>query len=186
MKHFRPLMRPGIYADNSGLQPLPVSKADNPDAVKRISTPGPHIVVLLAVLGSAVAFSSALQQMAASGDIPWAMLALGSAHAIAALAGFMAWKCVRYGNRHYVVSDFFKSETISFDDVCMVVNSHGFLWNTARIHLRRPSRFGWTVSFVPVHAVRESRPLFSAKRTQKFTDGRLVQASQGAIGLRPN
>lgn len=95
------------------------------------------------------------------------LLALGLALAIVALAGSLAWKRVHRSKRHYLVADFFNSETIAFDDVCMVVEASGVLWKTVNIHMRRPTRFGWEVAFVP------KRP---ARRTPSMTGQPLKQA----------
>jgi hypothetical protein len=176
MKRYRSLLRTGIRSDIARLQLGPVNQTYNPDSVQRISSLRPHIVVFLAVLASAVALSSALRQAISSGHMPWAMLALGAAHGVVALAGFMAWKRVRRGARHYVVSDLFKSEAISFDDVFRVTEARGFLWKTVRIHLRRPSRFGWDVSFVPARSAGMSSPLVSAWRTRRLAEERLIPA----------
>lgn len=145
----------------------PAIQIESFDSMPFISSSGPRIVIVLAALGAGVTSAAAAWQVFAAGQIPWVLFALGFAHAVVALAGSLVWKRVQCGERHYVVSDSLKSETISFDDVCMVVEAPGFLWNTVHIHLRRPSRFGWSVAFVPRRA---------GGRTPSMTEQRLKQA----------
>lgn len=128
----------------------PANLAQDAEEARRISSLKPHVVVLLAAIIAATAIGFAAKQLLASGHVPWTLLTLGIAHAVVALAGFVMWKCVRSGARHYVVSDFIKSERISFDDVCMVVQDRGLIWNRVHIHFRRPTRFGRSVSYVAV------------------------------------
>jgi len=104
---------------------------------------------LLAALGAGVTAPAVVWRVLSVGQIPWALLALGLALAGVSLTAAQMWKRVQLGKRHYVVSNFFKSEAIAFHDVCMVVEAPGVFWKTVRIHLRRPSRFGWEVAFVP-------------------------------------
>lgn len=128
----------------------PANLAREAEEAKRISSLKPHVVVLCAAIIAATAIGFAAKHLLASGHVPWAWLTLGLAHAVVALAGFVMWKHVRSGAGHYVVSDFTKSERISFDDVCMVVRDRGLIWNRVHIHFRRPTRFGWSVSYVAV------------------------------------
>ena len=74
-----------------------------------------------------------------------------------ALAGSMVvfglialnWKVVYRRGNEYRVSTLFYSEIVTVDDVCMTVRNPGPIWTRLRIHLRRPARFGWMISFVP-------------------------------------
>lgn len=50
----------------------------------------------------------------------------------------------------YRVSTLFYSEAVTVDDVCLTVKKPGPLWTWFRIHLRKPARFGWSISFVPL------------------------------------
>lgn len=134
---------------------------------QRISSRRPQFVVLLAALGSVIAIIASLQTLLVTRQMPWVMFALGIVNAFVALAALMAWKQVWGGERHYVVSSLFKSETISFDDVCMVLEARGLIWNTIRIHFNRPTRFGWGISFVPVRSVGTSCEVVTAWRTRR-------------------
>ncbi len=119
----------------------------------RISSLRPHLFVLLAMIGAASAFSFAIMPWFSLGSISWTFFVLGTAQTVIALVGFVLWKHVRRGPDHFHVSDFIRSETISFVDVCMVVEGHGVIWNTSHIHFRRLTRFGWSVSYVPICSV---------------------------------
>ena len=68
--------------------------------------------------------------------------------------GLIALTCkvVHRRGPEYQVSSAFFSERIAAHDICMVVTKPGPLWTSIRIHLRRPIRFGWVVSFVPAQA----------------------------------
>lgn len=41
-------------------------------------------------------------------------------------------------------------EIVTVDDVCMIVTKAGPSWKRLRIHLGRPARFGWALSFVSI------------------------------------
>ena len=65
--------------------------------------------------------------------------------------GLIALNCKVIHRRggEYRVSTLFYSETVRSDDVCMTVKNPGPLWTRLRIHLTKPARFGWMISFVP-------------------------------------
>lgn len=151
-----------------GLQPALVIEADRVDSLQRISSRRPKFVLLLATLGTAVAIRATLRAVVSSEELPWAMLALGMANAVVALATLMTWKHVRSDDRRFVVSDLFKSETFAFDDLCMVVEARGMIWNTVRLHFNRSTRFGWDISFVPARSVGNPRSLVAAWRTRRM------------------
>lgn len=125
-------------------------------ARQRVSPATPWTVTLLAALSAGVAVPAVVWRVLSVGQIPWALLALGLALAGVSLTAALMGKRVQLGKRHYAVSNFFKSEAIAFHDVCMVVEAPGVFWKTVRIHLRRPSRFGWEVTFVPRRATETS------------------------------
>ncbi len=145
-----------------------MSATDYAVSRQRISSRRPQFVVLLAALGSVIAVIATLKTIMVSGQISWVMFALGIANAFVALATLMTWKQVWSGERHYVASSLFKSETISFDDVCMVLEARGLIWNTVRIHFNRPTRFGWGISFVPARLVGTSCEFVAAWRTHRL------------------
>lgn len=128
----------------------PTKTSQDSEGTTRISSLKPHVTVLVAAIIAATATGFAARQFLATGDVPWTLLTLGLAHAVITLAGFVMWKHVRSGARHYVVSNFIKSERIAFDDVCMVVQGRGLIWDRVHIHFSRPTRFGWSVSYVAV------------------------------------
>lgn len=145
-----------------------MSATDYAASRQRISSRRPQFVVLLAALGSVSAVSLTAQTIIVSGQMSWVMFALGIANSFVALAGFMTWKQVWRGERHYVVSSWFKAETIPFDDVCIVLEARGLIWNTVRIHFNRPTRFGWGVSFVPALSAGTPGEVVTAWRTRSL------------------
>lgn len=152
MNHRKPSLATRVRAEAARSYLGPVNLTEGAEANSRISSLMPHFVILFALIGATAAFGFTTKQWFASGRIPWAMLVLGIVHAVVALAGFIMWKHVRRGPDHYHVSDFIRSETISLTDVCMVVEERGFLWNSVHIHFRRLTRFGWSVSYVPIRS----------------------------------
>lgn len=100
-------------------------------------------------MAAAAIFGGAAKQLLNTGRGPWMLLALACTSAAVALAGFARWKCVRRGAQHYLVSDLIRSECISRDDVCLVVQARGLVGNRVHVHFRRPTRFGWSISYVP-------------------------------------
>jgi hypothetical protein len=88
-------------------------------------------------------------QSISTGAVDWVKLMLGGAHVAIAVVASLAWQRVRRGPTYYVVSDPFRSERIGFGEVCLMVNAPGLMWNRTRMHLVRPCRFGWSVTFVP-------------------------------------
>ncbi len=152
----------------------PANLAQDTEGATRISSLVPHVVVLCAVIIAVTAIGSAAKQLLASGHVPWTLLALGLAHAVVAFAGFVLWKHVRSGARHYVVSNFIKSERIAFDDVCMVVQDGGLIWNRVHIHFRRPTRFGWSVSYVVVPPTGRLASLLAALQRRRPAGAQLA------------
>lgn len=162
------LPRTNCHANILRLQSGCVSAADNVDSRQRISSRRTQWVVLLGALGAVIVFSAALRTLFLSGQMPWLQLALGIAPAFVSMAAFLAWKRVWRGERHYIVSNLFKSEIISLDDVCLVVEAHGLIWNTVRVHFNRPTRFGWDITFVPARSAGTSCTLAAAWRTRRL------------------
>lgn len=72
---------------------------------------------------------------------------------ITVATGLIALNCkvVHKRGNEYRISTLFYSEMVTVDDVCMTVTKTGPFWLRLRIHLRRPARFGWTISFVPIN-----------------------------------
>ncbi len=81
--------------------------------------------------------------------------------------GLIALNCkvIHKRGNEYRISSLFYSEVVTVDDVCMTVTKHGPFWPQIRIHLRRPARFGWTISFVPTEEARLS-PTNGVKPTE--------------------
>jgi hypothetical protein len=69
----------------------------------------------------------------------------------------------RRGNEHRI-STLLYSEVVTVDDICMTVTNPGPFWTRCRIHLRRPARFGWRVSFVPTEALLRQRNMRTSSR----------------------
>jgi len=116
----------------------------------RISSYGPRAVAVLLGLGAVVALTAGLRLLSVSGSVSWPLLVLGILHLGASALCLIVWKQVREGEHHYYVSDLFKSEAIRLDEVCALIDAPGLLWNSARIHFRRKTRFGWAISYVPM------------------------------------
>jgi hypothetical protein len=108
------------------LRPGARPSSDRSGFSERIASVRPRIVIMLTVVGAAIALGFAGLGLLDSGEIPWLWSALGGGCAFVAVIGFMSSKCVRCGANHYVVSDLFTSEAIPFNDVCMVVEAPGF------------------------------------------------------------
>jgi len=116
---------------------------------ERISSLAPHSAAMaLAAMGVTWLAVTSYQAIYLA-KIPLAPFGMATAHLLVAGIVLTAWKHVRRGEGHYFVTNFLKSETVRFEDVCAVVNSSGVYWTTARIHFRRKTRFGWAISYVP-------------------------------------
>jgi hypothetical protein len=150
------------------LRPDWVSAADNVDSRQRISSRRTQWVVLLGALAALILFSVTLRTLFLPEQMPWLQLALGIVSAFVSMSAFLAWKRVWRGEQHYIVSNLFKSETISFGDVCLVVEAHGLIWNTVRVHFNRPTRFGWDITFVPARSAGTACTLAAAWRTRRL------------------
>lgn len=177
MTHRKPSLAARIRAEAARSYLGPANLAEGAEANTRISSLMPHVVVLCATIIAATAIGFAAKQLFAFGHVPWTLLTLGIAHAVVALAGFVMWKCVWSSARHYVVSNFIKSERISFDDVCMVVQGRGLIWNRVHIHFRRPTRFGWSVSYVAVPPTRSFASLLAVWQRRRPASAQLVDES---------
>lgn len=152
MKLQKSLLAARIISKASRSSFRPMNSTEEDEGHWRISSLRPQLFVLFALIGAASAFSFAIMPLFSLGSISWTLFVLGTAQTVVALAGFVMWKHVRRGPDHFHVSDFIRSETISFVDVCMVVEGHGVIWNTSHIHFRRLTRFGWSVSYVPIRS----------------------------------
>ena len=109
----------------------------------RVSSFKPQIVAALVLV---IAFCSSFVLMEAQSDlIP--LIAGGSSVAAGLIA--LTSKVVHRRGNDYRITTLFYSEVASVNDVCMTVTKPGPIWTKFRIHLRRPARFGWTVTFVP-------------------------------------
>jgi len=177
MNHRKPSLATRVRAEAARSYLGPANLAEEAEGNTRVSSLMPHMVILFASLGAAAAFGIATKQWFSSDRVPWALLVLGMVHAVVALAGFVIWKRVRRGPDHYHVSDFIRSETISLADVCMVVEERGFIWNTVHIHFRRLTRFGWSVSYVPIRSVRWLDWLVADARLRGTSEPELIEKS---------
>jgi hypothetical protein len=86
---------------------------------------------------------------------------------ITVATGLIALNCkvVHKRGNEYRISTLLYSEVVTVDDVCMTVTKPGPFWPRFRIHLRRPARFGWAISFVPTREAR-AIPTNGAKPTE--------------------
>lgn len=66
--------------------------------------------------------------------------------------GLIALQAKVVYRRHdeYRVATLFHLETVTLEDICMTVKNPRPFWTILRIHLNRPTRFGWAISFVPL------------------------------------
>lgn len=94
MKHWLSLPRMVSRSKIGHLRFGSASQARRRETAQLISLLRPLIVMFLASLGSAVVLNVALRQAISSGCMPWAMLVLGAAHAVASFGGFIIWKRV--------------------------------------------------------------------------------------------
>jgi hypothetical protein len=114
----------------------------------RVSSFKPHLAGVL-VVGT---LSACLLGLLRSHNDAWPLITAGTAIALGLIA--LNCKVVYQRGNEYRVSTLFYSEFVKVDDVCMTVTNPGPLWTRFRIHLRRPARFGWMVSFVPAQDLR--------------------------------
>jgi hypothetical protein len=109
----------------------------------RVSSFKPQVVtVLLAVIA---ACASVVLLDSHHNAVP--LITGGTTVALGLIA--LTSKIVHRRGNDYRISTLFYSEVATVDDVCMTVTKTGPLWTRFRIHLRRPARFGWTITFVP-------------------------------------
>jgi hypothetical protein len=109
----------------------------------RVSSFKPQVVtVLLAVI--AVCTSIFLLE-SQNNAVP--LITGGTTVALGLIA--LTSKVVHRRGNDFRVSTLFYSEVATVDEVCMTVTKPGPIWTRFRIHLRRPTRFGWTITFVP-------------------------------------
>lgn len=114
---------------------------------KRISSCKPYLAGNLLI--AAIALGALVLWRKESDFLPL----MGGCVVVAAGLLALTFKVVHQCGDIYRVTTLFYVETISRDDVCLMVTRPGPFWTYLRIHLRRPARFGWAVSFVPVSSV---------------------------------
>lgn len=88
------------------------------------------------------------------GDLPaiakLLLLGIAAAQMGAAVIAFKTWKCVWKKGDTLIVSDGFKTELLSGDDIVMSVARTSLFGKRVRVHLNRPTRFGWHFQFIPL------------------------------------
>lgn len=113
---------------------------------RRVSSFKPQLVAVLLV---AIAVWMTMSLLVSRNDLaPLVPIITGGA-AVAFGVTALSSKVVHRRGNDYRISTLFYSEVATVDDVCMAVTKPGPLWTRLRIHLRRPARFGWTITFVP-------------------------------------
>ncbi|MGV3773243.1 MAG: hypothetical protein ACO1QB_10110 [Verrucomicrobiales bacterium] len=88
----------------------------------------------------------------------WILKGASSPTRWVALSGMIAFlllaasrvKIIYKKENEYKLATLFWSETISPHDICMIVSKRGVFWTSMRIHVTKPTRLGWVVSFVPI------------------------------------
>ena len=111
----------------------------------RVSSSKPYIIALVC---TAIISAPLLTMVhARDGLLPLVLAAPMIALGLIALN----WKVVYRRGNEYRVSTLFYSEVVTVDDVCMTVRNPGPIWTRIRIHLRRPARFGWMITYVPAN-----------------------------------
>ena len=109
----------------------------------RVSSIKPQIVAVLLVI---TAVCSSIVWLGASNDL---IPVIAGCTTIATGLIALTRKVVHRRGSDYRISTLFYSEVATVDDVCMTVTKTGPVWTRLHIHLRRPARFGWTISFLP-------------------------------------
>jgi len=110
---------------------------------KRVSSFKPYVAGLLLTGIVAVCMLLVFRK----GDARLLLVASGVIIATGLIA--LNWKVVHQRGNHYRITTLFYTEEVTVDDVCMMVRNPRPLWTQMRIHLRRPARFGWMISFTP-------------------------------------
>jgi hypothetical protein len=116
--------------------------SDPPAAWMRVSSSKPYIVCIAII-------SLTLLIMVLARDSLWPLVLAGPTIALGLMA--LNWKVVYRRGNEYRVSTLFYTEVVTVDDVCMTVKNSGPIWTRIRIHLRRPTRFGWMITYVPAN-----------------------------------
>ena len=111
----------------------------------RISSSKPYIIALVCT----AIISVTLLIMVGARDSLLPLVLAGPLIALGLIA--LNWKVVYRRGNEYRVSTLFYTELVTVDDVCMTVKNPGPLWTRIRIHLRRPARFGWMITYVPAN-----------------------------------
>ena len=168
-----PTLRTKVRSGIDRLQLGPVDHSQPCDPLQRISSLKPQVLAVLTALVAAGAAIFALSPMSSERSSRMSA-AIAFVHTFVAIATITTWKNVRYRDRNYVVSDLFKSESISSQDVCLAVEARGLLWNAVRIHFKRPTRFGWHISFIPAGVSGISNSRVAGWRSRTLNDDRLA------------
>ena len=119
--------------------------SDPTAAWMRVSSSKPYIIAL--VCTAIISLSFLIMVRARDSLVP--LVLVGAIFALGLIA--LNWKVVFRRGNEYRVSTLFYSEIVTVDDVCMTVKNPGPLWTRIRIHLRRPARFGWMITYVPAN-----------------------------------
>ncbi|HYG23481.1 MAG TPA: hypothetical protein VEH04_11910 [Verrucomicrobiae bacterium] len=108
------------------------------------------------------------------------LLAAGAALSVIALFVSVVFPTVEREGDRYIISDLLRREVIPCDHVCMVVEARGAFTNLVRLHFRRRTLFGWTVSFVPcpTHGVAGSLVASLRSSVAQVCEPAAPQASQ--------
>lgn len=77
------------------------------------------------------------------------LLLLAAIHILVALALKTTLKVVSFDGQCYRITGLFLTDEIAPNDVCLVVEGRGVLWNVIRLHFNRRTRFGYDIAFVP-------------------------------------
>lgn len=146
----------GLPADNDSPEANGRNVSGKTSERERLSSIRPQLVGWTALIGAVAAFGLAGIYWISSDRVAGVVLVAGVIQSIVALMSFMNWKQVYRSGDYYHVSGLFKSEAIPLTDVCLVVSSRGLLWDGVEIHFSRLTRFGWSVSYVPLIAAADT------------------------------
>lgn len=115
----------------------------------RISSLTPVIVSIAVLLIGSMFILAALLRVSGEPVIAGLLLLLAAAHVLVGLALKTTLKFVSFDGQCYRITGLLLTEEIAPNDVCLVVEARGVLWNVIRLHFNRPTRCGYDIAFVP-------------------------------------
>ena len=115
----------------------------------RISSLTPLTVTVGALLMGCFLTHAATLNASSRPALAALLLLLAATHILVGLALRTTLKSVSFDGQRYRITGFLLTEEIAPNDVCLVVEGRGVLWNVIMLHFNRPTRFGYDIAFVP-------------------------------------